>query len=213
MADGSVLRGVVGVVLAGGRSSRMGTEKSLLPLAGVPLGERATASLRAQVETVVISANGDPERFRRCAVPVIPDIVPDCGPIGGLLAGLLWARSAGLRFVLTVACDTPFFPTDLASRLAQSIEHDPSRTAVARSESQEHYTFALHPTAGADDLQAWLSRADDRSLRGWLTGRRPVSVDFEGTPAPFFNINAPMDLALAETWINGFEKYGGAGIA
>jgi molybdopterin-guanine dinucleotide biosynthesis protein A len=202
------MKDVVGVVLAGGRSSRMGAEKALLALSGIPLVERVTARLRAQVEKVVIGANGDPDRFRRCAVPVVPDTVVDCGPIGGLLTGLLWARSADLPFVLTVACDTPFFPVDLARRLLQSIEHDPSRTAVARSDGHDHYTFALHPTACLDDLLAWLDRSADRSLRGWLEGRRPANVEFEGAPAPFFNINAPMDLVLAETWVNGLEKYG-----
>ena len=81
-------RTIVGVVLAGGKSSRMGTEKSLLPLGGVPLVERATARLRPQVDEVILSANGNPDRFRSCAAPVVPDRVPDGGPLVGLLDGL-----------------------------------------------------------------------------------------------------------------------------
>ena len=205
-------RTIVGVVLAGGKSSRMGTEKSLLPLGGVPLVERATARLRPQVDEVILSANGNPDRFRSCAAPVVPDRVPDGGPLVGLLDGLKWARAAGATFVLTVACDTPFFPTDLASRLLQSIANDPLGTAVARSEGHHHYTFALHATAHADELEEWLGRSERRSLRGWLERQRAESVDFEGTPDPFFNINTPMDLALAETWAGALDEQGRTGI-
>jgi len=200
---------VVGVVLAGGRSSRMGAEKALLPLGGIPIIERTIARLRPQVEKVVISANGDPRRFSDLAVPIIGDIVPGCGPLGGLLSGLRWARAAGAPFVLTVACDTPFFPLDLAARLAQSIAGDLSRTAMARSHGHDHYTFLLHPTAAADDLESWLGRSENRSLHGWLDPQRPVSVNFEGDPDPFFNINAPMDLVLAESRARAFEKFSG----
>jgi molybdopterin-guanine dinucleotide biosynthesis protein A len=200
---------VVGIILAGGRSSRMGAEKSLLSLGGVPLIEWVTARLRGQVEKVIISANGDAERFRDCAVPIVPDIIPDLGPVGGLIAGLRWSQSVGARFVLTAACDTPFFPTDLAARLAKAIAGNPSGTAVARSNGHDHYTFTLQPVACADELESWLGPPEHRSLHDWLKGRQPVSVSFEGDPDPFFNINAPMDLVQAETWARDFEKFSG----
>lgn len=200
---------LVGVVLAGGQSSRMGAEKGLLPLGGIPLMARVIARLAPQVGKVVISANGDPGRFEALAVPVVPDVVPGCGPLGGLLSGLRWARSAGAPFVLTVACDTPFFPHDLAIRLAQPITGDPLGTAVARSSGHDHYTFVLHPTAFAEELDSWIRRSEKRSLHGWLTHRQAVSVDFYGDPDPFFNINSPADLALAETKLPAFEKEGG----
>lgn len=204
---------VVGVVLAGGRSSRMGTEKGLLPLGGIPLVERAVARLRPQVGKVIVSANGDPGRFSGLAAPVVPDVVPGCGPLGGLLSGLHWARSAGAPFVLTVACDTPFFPLDLAVSLSQSIAGHPTGTAVACSDGHDHHAFLLHPTAAADELESWLGRPENRSMHGWLETRRPVGVNFEGDPDPFFNVNAPMDLVLAETWVRAFEKFGGKGLA
>jgi molybdopterin-guanine dinucleotide biosynthesis protein A len=190
----------------------MGTEKGLLQLGGVSLVERAVARLRPQVGKVIVSANGDPDRFENCAAPIVPDTIAGCGPLGGLLSGLRWAHLAGASFVLTAACDTPFFPPDMASRLRQSIGGDRSGTAVACSGGHAHYTFALHPTAFADELESWLGRPENRSLHGWLARRQPVWVTFEGDPDPFFNINAPMDLPLAEARARAFEKLGGKGM-
>ncbi|MEO8758802.1 MAG: molybdenum cofactor guanylyltransferase MobA [Devosia sp.] len=211
MADGPDIGTIACVILAGGKSSRMGVEKALVMLGGTPLVVRAIARLRNQVGKLVISSNGDTDRFRACGIPVVADIVPDCGPAGGLLAGLRWAQSEGASFLLTVACDTPFFPEDLAFRLAQAIKGRGGRTAVARSGEHDHYTFALHPTGCVDELESWLILPEHRSLRHWIAGQQPVSVDFEGNPDPFFNINTPMDLALAETWVSAFEKYTAAG--
>lgn len=212
MVDASDIRPIIGVVFAGGRSSRMGAEKGLLPLRGIPLIERVVARLRPQVEKVIISANGDPGRFQICGVEIVPDILPGCGPLGGLFSGLRWAHSVGAPFVLTVACDTPFFPQDLGAHLAQATVDAPLGAAVAHSNDHDHYTFVLHPTACVDELESWLTRPGNRSLQGWLEGRQLVRVNFVGDPDPFFNINEPMDLVRAETWVRAFEKFGGRGM-
>jgi molybdopterin-guanine dinucleotide biosynthesis protein A len=205
VADRPEPQDIAGIVLAGGNSRRMGREKSLLRLGGVTLIERVVARLRPQVGSLVISANGDPARFDRLGHPVVADAIPECGPLGGVLAGMNWARATGARYVLTVACDTPFLPTDLALRLAGRPGEAARPAAVACSGGREHHAFALQPTSGAPELERWLARSEQRSLRGWLATRQPLPIAFEGHPDPFFNVNTPPDLALAETWIAAFE--------
>lgn len=189
---------VAGVILAGGASTRMGVEKALLPLAGRPLIEHVAARLRPQVDRIVISANGDPGRFRGCGAPVVPDRVADRGPLQGVLAGMLWARAAGAGFVLTAPCDTPYLPADLADRLRATLAEAGAPVAVATSAGRDHYAVSLQPVALAEALEAWLA-AGNRSLHGWLASHRAARAGFEAAPDPFFNINAPADLARAAT--------------
>ena len=104
---------VAGAVLAGGLSRRMeGREKSLLPLAGEPLIERVVSRLGAQIEPVIINANGDHTRFDWLALPVVEDTIKEfAGPLAGVIASMRWAqRTTDISHILTVAADTPFFP-------------------------------------------------------------------------------------------------------
>src|SRR5437773_4160349 len=112
---------IVGVILAGGRSTRMGGgDKPLVTIAGRPLLARVIDRLRPQVHALALNANGDPARFATFGLPVVPDPVGGfAGPLAGILAGLVWARGEAdsARGVVTAAGDTPFFPPDLARRL------------------------------------------------------------------------------------------------
>lgn len=198
--------GAVGLVLAGGKSSRMGgQDKSFLPLAGVPMIERVIGRLREQVSCIVISANGDPERFQALNFPVVADPEPEGGPLFGLLAGMAWAQEhAGATHVAAVACDTPFFPLDLVDRLMDAVRRLPGSIAVARSSGRHHPVFGLFPIVLADHLALWLGRKEDRSVSRWIENHPVVFVDFDTEPDPFLNINTPGDLALADrillTW-------------
>ena len=105
---------IVGVLLAGGRASRMGGgDKCLLPLAGRPLLAHAIERMAPQVGALVLSANGDPARFGEFGLPVVADTFPGFqGPLAGLLAGMRWAEARGATSVATAPADTPFFPRD-----------------------------------------------------------------------------------------------------
>ena len=105
---------VVGILLAGGRSSRMGGgDKCLLPLAGRPILAHVIERLKPQVAELIISANGDPARFSAFGLPVVEDRLGGyIGPLAGVLAGLEWTRTnrPECRFAITAASDTPFLP-------------------------------------------------------------------------------------------------------
>jgi molybdopterin-guanine dinucleotide biosynthesis protein A len=139
---------IIGVLLAGGRSSRFGGgDKCLSALAGKPLLAHAIERFRPQVETLVLNANGDARRFASFGLPVIADyasarIGDFAGPLAGVLAGMEWTRAhrPEARCRVTAATDTPFFPLDLVARLAEAA--DGRALAVAKSES------GVHPVSG-----------------------------------------------------------------
>ncbi|HEU0016964.1 MAG TPA: molybdenum cofactor guanylyltransferase, partial [Methyloceanibacter sp.] len=137
-------QGVIGVVLAGGKSSRMGGgDKALLQLGGRPLLDHVLEPLRPQVAEIVLNAN-DPGRFAAFGLPVVADrLAGQMGPLAGIHAGLAWAEAnrPESRFIITVAADTPFCPTDLVSRLCAATDKANPTLVVARSESGVHPVF------------------------------------------------------------------------
>lgn len=198
------MRPVAGVILAGGRATRMGGgDKGLLPLAGARLIDRVIARLSAQCAPLALNANGDPGRFAGLGLTVLPDSLPDHpGPLAGVLAGLDWAAALGLPAIVTVAADTPFFPPDLAARLAAAA--GPAGLALAASpdaegQVQRHPTFGLWPTALRDDLRTALEGGLRKIVR-WTDAHGAGTALFSADPFdPFFNVNTPADLAVAET--------------
>lgn len=194
---------IAGVILAGGRATRMGGgDKGLRPLGGQRLMDHVLARLSPQVDRLGINANGDPARFAEFGLPVFADSLPDHpGPLAGVLAGLDWAAEQGATAIVTAAADTPFFPRDLVARLTAGA--GPSGLCLAASpdedgKMQRHPTFGLWPVALADDLRAAL-RGGLRKIVLWTDGHGAGTARFDSTPFdPFFNINTPEDIATAE---------------
>ena len=153
---------------------------------------------------LAINANGDPARFAGFGLPVVADRVPDWpGPLAGLHAAMVEAAAnhPGITHVAMAAADTPFLPRDLVDRLADALSAEPgSRIAIARSGGGLQPVFALVPMDLADRLEADLRAGEARRVRFWLRSVACVEVEFPGgTPDPFFNVNSPEDLILAET--------------
>lgn len=194
---------IAGLVLAGGRSSRMGGgDKTLLDLVGRPLIGHVMSRLRPQVSSIAISANGDPARFAGLGADILADTIPDHpGPLAGILAGLEWAAAIpGTSHMLSVAGDTPIFPENLVERLAAT---SPERIAVASSGGHRHPVFALWPVCLHKPLADFLDKGDTRRVMAFIESQGFDQVDFPmearstGTLDPFFNINTPDDLAEA----------------
>ena len=194
----------LGVLLAGGRSQRMGgVDKSLARLGGRPLIARVLERMRPQVASLVINANGDPGRFEAFGLDVVPDTSnASLGPLAGILTGMLWARThrTDIRFIATAPTDAPFLPLDLVSRLSAGLED--CDVAIARCRGQDHPVFGLFAVDLVDQLGEFLHQSPNRAVKAWLDGQAVVHVNF--TPAeedaidPFFNLNTPSDLATAE---------------
>src|SRR5713101_3275936 len=173
---------VVGLLLAGGQSRRMGGgDKALRLLGGVPLLDRVIARLRPQVEALVLNANGDPARFASFGLPVVPDSVPDfAGPLAGVLAGLDWTASnhPDCRFIVSVATDTPFLPADLVASLAAGLEEAGADLACAASGGRGHPVFGLWPVRLREDLRRALIEEGVRKVDLWTARHRLVTASF-----------------------------------
>ena len=206
---------VAGVVLAGGLSRRMGGgDKSLRELGGKPLILHAIERLSRQACPVAINGNGDAARFAAFGLPVIPDADADfAGPLAGVLAGMRWAAQAApaARFIVTAACDTPFFPEYLAAQLLYAAGGAYPAIVLAASGGRLHPVFGLWPTVLADDLTAALASGTRRVLH-W-TDRHPHFIaEFPqarlgGKLAdPFFNVNTPEELAQAAALLADKER-------
>ena len=193
-----------GLILAGGRAQRMGgADKAKVEIGGVSILDRVIATLSAQCVGMAVNANGDPGRFAGTGLPVIADGVPGfAGPLAGVLAGLDWlaGQNSGAEWVLSVPCDCPFLPDDLAARLHAARREMGAGVplAVARSGERRHPVIGLWPLALRADLRKALLDDGVRKVDAW-TARYPVAVaDWPDTPAdPFFNVNTPDDAAQA----------------
>ena len=189
------------VILAGGQARRMGGgDKCRLEVAGTSLIERVIERAEPQFGALVLNANGDSTRFADLNLEVVHDTIDDFpGPLAGVLAGMDWAAEQGHEWVVSLAADTPFFPADLASRLAQSdspvtlaATPDPIRGRLPQP------TFGRWRVDLRDDLRAALLDGV-RKIRQWTQAQGETLVVFEEDD--FFNINTPDDLVLAERFV------------
>jgi molybdopterin-guanine dinucleotide biosynthesis protein A len=178
------------IILAGGHSKRMGgADKALYSVAGKSLLARVIERIDPQIELLVLSANGDPARFSKFGIPVVPDTVDGIGPLAGLHAGMRWSEKnlPEARFVASVAADMPFIPADLVARLAEGCGRDENTVALA------------------DGLERLLKAGDTTTILAFADRFMRLNVPFDDialpngeTVDPFFNVNTPADAERAE---------------
>ena len=207
VAQGEPRRGgrrvtVVGLLLAGGQSRRMGGgDKALRLLGGRTILDHVIERLRPQVAALVLDANGDPARFAGFGLPVVADSIADfAGPLAGILAGLDWtaAHRPDCPIVASVPTDAPFLPQDLVARLAGGMEAEGAELACAASGGQPHPVVGLWPVRLREALRHAVVAEGIRKVDVWTGRYRLASVPFADTPIdPFFNANRPEDLAAA----------------
>jgi molybdopterin-guanine dinucleotide biosynthesis protein A len=195
---------IVGLLLAGGLSRRMGGgDKSLRPLGGQTLLDHVIARLRPQVDALVLNANGDPARFAGFGLSVVADSIGDfAGPLAGILAGLDWvaAYRPDCPYIVSVATDAPFLPRDLVARLREGMEQAGAELACAASGGQPHPVIGLWPVRLREELRHALAAEGIRKVDAWTGRYRLATVPFaETVPGldPFFNANRPEDLYRA----------------
>jgi molybdenum cofactor guanylyltransferase len=192
---------ITGLILAGGRGSRMGgTDKGLQPLHGTPMAMYTMMRLTPQVGGLMINANRNLAAYESFGVPVYTDSVPDfAGPLAGMLAGL---EQCATPWMVTAPCDSPFLPTDLVARLAQAIEAEGADLAIPVTLDQDgrrqtQPVFCLMPVSALDSLVAYLS-GGGRKIETWAASHRLAEVLFDDAAA-FANINTLDELRTHET--------------
>ncbi|MEL0022492.1 MAG: molybdenum cofactor guanylyltransferase MobA [Rickettsiales bacterium] len=193
---------VLGLLLAGGQSRRMGGgDKCLRELAGKTLLQRIVERVQPQVGQLLLNANGDPARFAAFDLPIVEDVVDGfAGPLAGILTGLRWAQREAPQccWVLSVPTDAPFLPLNLVARMLNAVADGKAELACAFSNGRTHPVVGLWRVDLADALEEALVKEDMRKIDRWTARYRLAVVEFDTNPIdPFFNTNRPEDLAEA----------------
>ena len=191
---------ITGLVLAGGRGSRMGgVDKGLQNHLGIPLALHAMQRLSPQVGAVMISANRHLDAYASFGVPVWPDAMADHpGPLAGFLAGL---EHCTTPYLVTVPCDTPNFPTDLVARLAAGLISQDAQIAIAATREAEGVqlqpVFCLMASGLKDSLTEFIA-SGQRKVERWTALHRCATVVFDDAAA-FANANTSEELQGLQT--------------
>jgi molybdopterin-guanine dinucleotide biosynthesis protein A len=186
---------ITGLVLAGGRGSRMGgIDKGLQNHKGMPLALHALLRLQPQVGEAMINANRNLGAYESMGVPVWPDAQADYpGPLAGMLVGL---ERCETPYLVTVPCDTPNFPLDLVERLARALESEGAEIAMAATrESGAVMTQPVFCLLKAELLESLVKylHAGQRKIDRWTAQHRVATVVFDDASA-FDNANTIEEL-------------------
>jgi len=192
---------VLGAILAGGKSSRMGMEKALLPLKGQPMIQYVADTLSSRFSEVVV-VGGSKDTYSFLELEVVPDVFEGCGPLGGIQAALNRARPLP---VFVLSCDTPFIPVELIEYLLSFKSAAPTTIAISDG--------ILQPLCGLYDSTALGAIEHDLQEGKYSVLKTILSIDHTAvpitpdlpffTPRIFWNVNRPEDYRLLSTISNG----------
>ncbi|MCU7938010.1 MAG: molybdenum cofactor guanylyltransferase MobA [gamma proteobacterium symbiont of Bathyaustriella thionipta] len=185
---------ITGLILAGGRSSRMkGHDKGLLKLLERPMIDYVIDRLKPQVEQILISANRHIDTYQKFGYEVLLDDYDDYrGPLAGMSRGLAHSKS---EYLLTVPCDGPLLPMDLASRMLDFAQQKNVKAVLAFDGQYKQPTYNLIHK----DLLTHLTRSlenNEHKLGKWLMDNGALKLDFSDQKSAFLNVNTPDDLDL-----------------
>jgi molybdenum cofactor guanylyltransferase len=183
---------ITGLILAGGRGSRMGeVDKGLQIFQGKPMVAHVVSRLAKQVDHIIINANRNIETYAAFGHPVVSDAIGGfAGPLAGLHIGMTHATTP---LIVTSPCDSPFLPLDLVARLHEELELHDADLAVAKTFDQAHPVFCLTKTSLAPHLEAFLE-SGQRKIDKWYASLQVVEVPFDDDEAAFANINTVAEL-------------------
>ena len=208
MQDTIAPENITGLILAGGRGSRMGgVDKGRQNFNGIPLALHTLMRLGPQVETVMVNANRNLSAYESFGASVWPDASADfAGPLSGFLVGL---ERAETPYLLTVPCDTPRLPLDLAERLASALVREGADIAMAAApevkadgstEVRAQPVFCLLKIELSESLVVF-THAGGRKIDAWTAQHKTVIVPFNAPtddPLAFANINTLTELQALE---------------
>ena len=191
---------ITGVILAGGRGTRMGgADKGLQNFNGMPLALQTLIRLQPQVAEVLVNANRNLAAYESFGAPVWHDEVPDFpGPLAGFMTGLAHCETPWL---VTVPCDTPLFPLDLVERLAAAAQAQDAEIAMAAAPEADGQVrpqpvFCLLRADLIESLTRF-TQGGGRKIDAWTAQHRQVVVPFDD-PQAFFNANTLAELRALE---------------
>ncbi|MDP1521837.1 molybdenum cofactor guanylyltransferase MobA [Methylotenera sp.] len=192
------------IILSGGRATRMnGVDKGLVLLKQKPLIQHVIERLAPQVDEILINANRKITHYQTFGYTVLKDEVEDfLGPLAGFSLGLQHAEH---DYLLTVPCDSPLLPLDLAHRLMLALLEHKAEIAVASSDDNTHPVFCLCKKNVLPSLTAYLQQGE-RRVSAWQKSLNYIEVDFSDCSDAFVNLNTFEDLAALELKLNNTQN-------
>ena len=193
---------ILGAILAGGQSKRMGKDKLFLELNNKKLIEHTLDKVKKYLKKIIIITNQDNKFFFENNLTTVKDCVEgQLGPLVGILTAMKWAKEnlSKCSWIATFPCDTPFFPESIIKSFIEESEKKESLILCASSHGRKHNIFGLWSLDLYDKLKDDLINKKVRKVQDWTEKNKIKNLEFEFKDYdPFFNINTKEDLEFAK---------------
>ncbi len=193
---------ILGAILAGGQSKRMGKDKLFLELNNKKLIEHTLDKVKKYLKKIIIITNQDNEFFLKNNLTTVKDCVEgQLGPLVGILTAMKWAKEnlSKRSWIATFPCDTPFFPESIIKSFIEESEKKESLILCASSHGRKHNIFGLWSLDLYDKLKDDLINKKVRKVQDWTEKNKIKNLEFTFKDYdPFFNINTEEDLEFAK---------------
>ena len=193
---------ILGAILAGGQSKRMGKDKLFLEINNKKLIEHTIDKVKKYLKEVIIITNQDNEFFSKNNLITVKDCIEgQLGPLVGILTAMKWAKEnlTKCSWIATFPCDTPFFPESIIKNFIRESKKKESLILCASSHGRKHNIFGLWSLDLYDKLQDDLINKKVRKVQDWTEKNKIKNLEFKFKDYdPFFNINTHEDLEFAK---------------
>ena len=193
---------ILGAILAGGQSKRMGKDKLFLEFNNKKLIEHTIDKVKKYLKKVIIITNQDNEFFSKNNLTTVQDCIEgQLGPLVGILTAMKWAKENlnKCSWIATFPCDTPFFPESIIKSFIEESEKKESLILCASSHGRKHNIFGLWSLDLYDKLKDDLINKKVRKVQDWTEKNKIKNLEFKFKDYdPFFNINTKEDLEFAK---------------
>jgi molybdopterin-guanine dinucleotide biosynthesis protein A len=193
---------ILGAILAGGQSKRMGKDKLFLEFNNKKLIEHTIDKVKKYLKKVIIVTNKDNEFFSKNNLTTVKDCIEgQLGPLVGILTAMKWAKEnlSKCSWIATFPCDTPFFPESIIKSFIEESEKKESLILCASSHGRKHNIFGLWSLDLYEKLKDDLINKKVRKVQDWTEKNKIKNLEFKFKDYdPFFNINTEEDLEFAK---------------
>ena len=201
---------ILGAILAGGQSKRMGKDKLFLELDNKKLIEHTIDKVKKYLKKTIIVTNQDNKFFLKNNLTTVKDCIEgQLGPLVGILTAMKWAKKNMPEFswVATFPCDTPFFPEIIIENFIQESKKKESLILSASSHGRKHNIFGLWSLDLCEKLEDDLINKKVRKVQDWTERNKIKNLEFKFKDYdPFFNINTEEDLEFAKKLCMNIKK-------